>query len=305
MKSLIQKLVATPGPSGYEARVKDVVRVEIEPLVEDIQMDNLGNLIARIGKRSTNGHKIMLAAHLDEIGVIATYIDQSGFVRFIPVGGVRPENCVGACVHFLDGSTGIVGMENLKPDKGKPGFEHLFIDLGYNNHEDCPVRIGDMAVFQSSFVDMGKRLASKAMDDRIGVAVLIETMRFLSNPEIKSPHELLFVFTVQEEVGLRGATVAAYGLDPDIGLAVDVTRSGDTPNGIKMEVRLGKGPAIKIRDSGMLSDPRLVNWMIDTANHAKIPFQMEVLEAGSWCSIGLSFYTVSLYSHLLRNGGFG
>jgi putative aminopeptidase FrvX len=118
---------------------------------------------------------------------------------------------------------------------------------------------------------------SKAMDDRIGVAVLIEVMRNLKT----SPHELYFVFSTQEEVGLRGATTAAYAIDAEIGISVDVTGTGDTPRAAKMEVSLGKGPAVKVRDGGMLSDPRLVRWMADTAEKAKLPYQLEILEGGT------------------------
>jgi len=109
------------------------------------------------------------------------------------------------------------------------------------------------------------------------VAVMIEALKDLKF----SPHELYFVFSTQEEVGLRGATTAAYGVDPDLGLAVDVTRTGDTPKGVKMEVALGKGPTVKVRDSGMLADPRVVRWMAETAEKAGIPYQLEVLEAGT------------------------
>jgi endoglucanase len=124
---------------------------------------------------------------------------------------------------------------------------------------------------------MGKRLVAKAMDDRIACAVMIESLRAVK----ESTHELHFVFTTQEEVGVRGATTSAFGIDPDVGLAVDVTATGDTPKGSKMEVGLGKGPAIKVKDSGMLADPRVVNWMVKTAEKAKIPYQREVLEGGS------------------------
>ena len=140
----------------------------------------------------------------------------------------------------------------------------------------APLKVGDVAVFERPFSVLGNRLVSKAMDDRIAVTVMIETLRRLK----KSPHELYFVFTVQEEVGVRGATTAAFGIDPDLGLAVDVTMTGDTPKGVKMEVALGKGPAIKIKDAGSLSDPRVVHWMETTAQKAKIPYQMEILEFG-------------------------
>jgi endoglucanase len=153
----------------------------------------------------------------------------------------------------------------------------MYIDLGATNRQNCPVRVADVAVMERPFLDMGARLVSKAMDDRIGAAVLIETLRQISD----SPHELYFVFSVQEEVGIRGATPAAYAINPDLGIAVDVTRTGDTPNCKKMEVSLGKGPAIKVRDGGMLSDPRLVDWMARTAESVHIPYQLEILEGGT------------------------
>jgi endoglucanase len=137
--------------------------------------------------------------------------------------------------------------------------------------------VGDVAAFDRPLAELGSRLVSKAMDDRIGVAVLVETLRRMG----ESPNRVYFVFSVQEEVGLRGATTAAYEIDPEVGIAVDVTRSGDTPKGVKMDVSLGRGPAIKVRDSGMLSDPRVVDWMVRTAAEGQIPYQLEVLEAGT------------------------
>jgi endoglucanase len=167
-------------------------------------------------------------------------------------------------------------------DPGKlPSIDQLFIDVGAARREEVSLRVGDVAAFDRPFVDLGNRLVSKAMDDRISVAVLIEALRCLSNGNVHSPHELIFVFSVQEEVGVRGAVAAAFGVDPDLGLAVDVTGVGDTPKGARMEVALGKGPAIKVRDSGMLADPRLVDWMVRTAQSAGVPFQYEVLEGGS------------------------
>jgi putative aminopeptidase FrvX len=276
MRSLIQKLVETTSPSGYESKIRDVVLGEIEALADEHRVDALGNLIARKGQKSAHGRKIMLAAHMDEIGVIATHVDEDGFVRFTTIGGVRPINCIGGRVRFLNGALGVIGVERIDDPTKAPAFEQMFIDLGISNRKDCPVRVGDVAAFERPFVDLGNRLVSKAMDDRIGVAVLVETMRQLAS----TPHEIYFVFSVQEEVGIRGATAAAYGVDPDLGLAVDVTATGDTPKGIKMEVGLGKGPAIKVRDAGMLADPRVVDWMVRTAEKVKIPYQLEILERG-------------------------
>jgi len=277
MKSLIQKLVETPSPSGYEKMIRDLIRSEVENQVDEVRVDNLGNLIVRKGHRTPEGLRIMLAAHIDEIGVIATHIDENGFVRFLPIGGVRAYSCPGGRVRFLNGSLGVIGLEKLKDASKVPSFDQMFIDLGYSNQAECIIKVGDVAVFDRPFTDLGKRMVSKAMDDRIGVAVLIESIHRIE----ESPHEINYVFSVQEEVGVRGATTAAYGLDPDLGLAVDVTMVGDTPNGINMAVSLGKGPAIKVRDRGMLSDPRVVDWMTKTAESAGLPYQLEVLEAGS------------------------
>jgi putative aminopeptidase FrvX len=277
MKSLIQKLVELVGPSGYEQAVRDFVRGEIEGHVDEIRVDALGNLIARKGAKSAGGLRIMLSAHMDEIGVIATHIDENGFVRFTTIGGVRPLNCIGGRVHFLNGARGLIYMERLDEPSRVPSIENMYIDLGATSRAKCPVKVGDLAAFDRPFLDLENRLVSKAMDDRISVAVMVAALQ-----ELKStPNELYFVFSTQEEVGLRGATTAAYGVDPELGLSVDVTGTGDTPKGGKMEVGLGKGPAIKVRDGGMLSDPRVVRWMVETAQKAGLPYQLEVLEGGT------------------------
>jgi endoglucanase len=209
--------------------------------------------------------------------LIVTHVDENGFVRFTSIGGVYPRTLFGGRVQFLNGAAGVIGGE--KPDSVDKlhTLEKLFIDVGASGKADCPVKIGDLAIFERPMIDLGNRLVAKSMDDRIAVAVLIETLRKLEN----SPHEIYFVFSAQEEVGTRGATTAAYSIDPDLGLAVDVTATGDTPKGIRMAVKLGGGPAVKVRDAGMLSDPRVVRWMSDTAEAEKIPYQLEILEGGS------------------------
>jgi putative aminopeptidase FrvX len=274
MRSLIQKLVEATGPSGYESRVREVIRAEVEPYADEIRVDALGNLIVRKGQ---NGKKIMLSAHMDEIGVIITHIDEKGFARFTSLGGVRARHLPGGRVRFLNGASGVIGIEREDDDGSLPPLNQMFIDLGVSSREKCPVRLADVAAFDRPFVDFGDRLVSKAMDDRIGVAILIETLARIQHPA----QTLYFVFSVQEEGGLRGATTAAFGLDPDIGIAIDVTDTGDTPKGVKMEVALGKGPAIKVRDSGMLTDPRLVDLMVNTASKSGIPYQLEILEHGT------------------------
>jgi endoglucanase len=277
MKSLIQKLVEAVGPSGYEDQVREIIRAEVAPLADEVVVDALGNLIARKGKKTGKGKRVMLSAHMDEIGIIATHVDENGFVRFTGIGGVYPRYLPGGRVKFLNGTCGVIGSEKVDDPHANIPMDKLFIDVGAVSKAKCPVKVGDIAAFDRPFVDMGGRLASKAMDDRIAVAVLIEALRGMK----ASPNEVYFVFSTQEEVGLRGATTAAYGIDPEIGISVDVTLAGDTPRGITMDVALGKGPAIKVRDGGMLADPRIVRMMIETAEKAKMPYQLEVLEGGT------------------------
>jgi tetrahedral aminopeptidase len=277
MKALIEKLTQIPGPPGYEKQIRDAVRAEIEPYADEIRVDALGNLIARNGEAPDKGLRIMLTAHIDEIGVIATHIDEGGFIRFTNIGGVRRRYVPGGRVRFLDGTRGVIGTEKITNNFRVPALNKMYIDVGASSQADCPIEVGDVATFERPFTDLGKRMVSKAMDDRVGVALLIETLKKLK----ETPHQIYFVFSVQEEVGVRGATTAAFGVDPDLGLAVDVTRTGDTPKGIIMAVSLGKGPAIKVKDSGMIADPRVVEWMVNTASREKLPYQLEVLEGGS------------------------
>ncbi len=273
--ALIKKMVETPGPSGQEQLIRAAILEEIQGSADEIRTDAMGNLIARKGSKQPNGLRIMISAHMDEIGLMVTHVDEDGFVRFISIGGVSPLTCIGGRVIFMNGQRGVIGCERLEPN-ALPTLEKLFIDVGATSREDCPVKVGDVCGFERPFLDLGKHLVAKSMDNRISVVVAIEALRALK----ASPHEVYFVFSVQEEVGLRGSATAAYGLDPDVGLAVDVTRTGDTPRTAKMEVALDKGPAVKVRDSSFIADPRVVDWMATTAKAADIPYQMEVLEAG-------------------------
>ncbi|MCS6992294.1 MAG: M42 family metallopeptidase [Anaerolineales bacterium] len=274
MKSLLQKLTETFAPSGYEAAIREVIRAEIEPLADEIRVDALGNLIARKGK---GGKRIMVAAHMDEIGLIASHIDENGFVRFTTIGGVYPQMLMGARVRFYSGVPGIVYTEPLDKPTDTPAIEKMFIDVGATSRADCPVKVGEVAAFERPFLDLGDRLVAKSMDDRIGCLVAIEALRALKD----TPNEVYFVFTTQEEVGTRGAETSAFGIDPDLGFSLDVTSWGDTPGRKHFEMALGKGPAIKIKDGGMLSDPRIIRWMVNTAEAQGIPYQREVLLGGT------------------------
>jgi tetrahedral aminopeptidase len=279
MKQLIQTLTQIPAPSGREDELRAAVQKMIQPHADEIRVDALGNLIARKGKKAKNGKSIMLAAHLDEVGLIVSHVDADGFARFSVLGGLLPHRHVGARLKFLNGAAGVIGLERSAELKDRaPGLDKYFIDTGATNPVDSPVKVGDVAVFDADFHDLGKRVLSRALDNRIGVALLIESLRSLKS----SPHEIYFVFTVQEEVGVRGAGPAAYGLDPEIGLSVDVTPASDMPGAsLRNPIALGGGPAIKIKDTLMVSDPQLVDALRRIAEKNRLPLQMEVLEGGS------------------------
>ena len=279
MKQLLKTLTETFGPSGYEDAVRKIILKEVKPLADEVNVDALGNLIVRkkpsVGAKDPK--KIMLAAHMDEIGVIVSHVDKKGFVRFTNVGGAFGRYTLGARVRFLSEVTGVVGYDRLEQIDNILPISKMYIDVGATSREDCPVKVGDIAAFERSFIEMGDRVVAKSFDDRSGVVVLIETLRAIKS----TLNDLYFVFTTQEEVGTRGVGAAAFSINPDIGIAVDVTPTGDTPSSLKMVMELGKGPCVKFRDVGMISDPRVVDWMIQTAEKAKIPYQREVLLIGS------------------------
>ncbi len=277
MRDLTRKLTEIYGPSGFEDRIRAAIREEVEPLADEVRMTPLGSLVA-VKRGSGGGKRIMLDAHMDEIGVMVTYVDEKGFLRLTPIGGVSPLTCLGARVLFENGTLGVIGVEGKREDRSKvPRFEQLYIDVGATGPQDCPVRVGDAAVFVRPFVAQGRRWIAKAMDDRIGCAVLIETLRRLG----ETPHEVHFVFSVQEETTLSGARTAAYSVEPDLVIAVDVTGTGDTPEARPMAVELGKGPAVKVQDRGMVAHPLVRDLLVRAAEAADVPVQMEVLERGT------------------------
>ncbi|HOZ38972.1 MAG TPA: M20/M25/M40 family metallo-hydrolase [Anaerolineaceae bacterium] len=273
--TILQTLVETPGPSGSEHVIREKIKAEIEGHADEVYTDALGNLIARKGTLKEGGKRIMISAHVDEIGLMITHVDDNGFARFLPIGGINPLTCLGGRVLFMNGTQGVIGMERLEKDE-HPELGKYFIDTGATSKADSKVGVGDVCGFERPLLDLGIRVVAKSMDDRVAAAIAVEALK-----EVKpGVNELFFVFSVQEEVGIRGAITAAYGVDPEVGVAVDVTRTGDTPLGVKMEVALGNGPAIKVRDSSFIADPRVVKWMVSEAKAQKLPYQMEVLEAG-------------------------
>lgn len=273
---LIKKLVEAYGPSGFEDVMRDLIRPEIEAHADDVRVDAMGNLIAR-RKGDESGLKVMLAAHMDEIGLMVTHVTEEGFLRFTNIGGIYPHTLMGNRVQFADGTIGVIYSEKLEGSRKVHGLDKHYIDVGAGSREECPIGVGDAAGFSRTFLTQGNFLSAKSMDDRIGCAVAIEALQRLE----ETPHDVYVVFSAQEEVGTRGAQAAANAIEPDVGIAIDVTSTGDTPEAPTMAVKLGQGPAIKVKDSGMIAHSGLVRLMRQRAQAADIPYQLEVLDGGS------------------------
>lgn len=284
---LLKELCSIYSPSGNETRVRELIEDEIKDLVDEIYTDSLGNLIAR---KKGNGKKLMLAGHMDQIGLMVTFIDEKGFLRFTNVGGISTSISLSQRVIFENGIVGVIGSEHLESLKDLK-LDKLYIDIGAASREEAEkmVSIGDVAVYYSDFIVDGKKVITPALDDRIGCFIMIEALKHMK----ENKHDLYFVFTTQEELGIRGAKTAAYAVDPDFGIAFDVTATGDTPKAKTMAVKLGAGPAIKIKDNSVLCHPKVKGYMIEQAKKHNIPYQLEVLEFGG---------TDSGAIHLTRSG---
>ncbi len=275
MQDTLKLVTQVFGVSGNEEDIREVIYNEIKKYVDETRVDAMGNLIA-IKKGSKK--KIMLAAHMDEIGVIATFIDDNGFIRFSNVGGVSPFTSLGQRVRFRNGSTGTISAEEKLEDFKGLKLGKLFIDIGCKNRAEAErlVKVGDTANFVGDFYVQGSSAVSKAMDDRSGCAVLIELIKNMP----KTENEIYFVFTTQEEVGLRGAKTAAFGIMPDCAIAIDVTLTGDTPECGKREVKLGGGPAIKVKDNSYIAHPAIRRYLEELAGENGIPYTLELLDRG-------------------------
>ena len=279
---LIQSLVETWGPPGRESRIRAAIEQHVKGIVDETRTDRMGNLIAL--KRATvkppagaTPLRVMLSAHMDEIGFVVSHVDEKGFVRFTNVGGLRPQSMLGNRVVFENGALGTIQVDKgISAIDGLPKMTDLFIDVGATDAASSPVKVGDMGALLGTLVRQGNRLIAKSLDDRVGCAVVIEALRQIK----RTPHDIYAVFSVQEEVGIRGARTSAYAINPDIGIALDVTGTGDFPEASPMSVALGKGAAIKVQDSSVIADPRLRALMVQRAKEGRIPYQLEVLVAG-------------------------
>lgn len=284
---LLKRLCEAHGVPGREEAVRALVISELEQLCDEIRTDALGNVIA-FKKGSGHGPKVMLAAHMDEIGFLVSHVDEkSGFVRIDPVGGFDPRVLMAQRVVVHTESGDLVGIIGSKPphilseeERKKPvELKDLFIDLGLPADEvKKRVRIGDFVTLQQDFAEIGHLVSCKALDDRVGVYVMIEAVRRAK----KHVCDIYAVATTQEEVGVRGARVSSFNIAPDIGVALDVTVASDVPGVGEHEhvTKLGAGVAIKIKDSLSISNPKLVRAMRQIAEHKNIKYQMEILPRG-------------------------
>lgn len=284
---LLKKIVSTYSPAGNETRICQLIKKEVEPYADEIYTDALGNLIVR--KKGT-GKKVLLAGHMDQIALMVTYVDDKGFLRFTNIGGISPAITYSQRVIFENGTIGVIGCEKIDSLKDLT-LDKLFIDIGATSKEEAEERvsIGDVCVYYSEVIVDDRHMVAPALDDRIGCYIMIEILKTMKS----SKNDIYFVFTVQEEVGTRGAKTAGYAIEPDVAISFDVTATGDTPKARPMAVQLGHGPAVKVKDNSILCHPKVKNLMIDNAKKHSIPYQLEVLEFGG---------TDSGAIHLTRSG---
>ena len=284
---LLRALTQTPGIASHEDAVRALVRTELQSLVDDITVDVMGNLLGT--RRGTGGPRVAIAAHMDEIGFVVRHIDDAGFLRLQRVGGFDPRVLVAqrVAVSTRTGAalSGVLQLASKPIHLQQPGdtketrLEDLFVDLGLPVEAvNRQVEIGDMVTLDRDLAELGETIVSKALDDRLGVFVMIEALRKARG----SAATVVAVASTQEEVGLRGAMTAAHQVDADVAIALDVTIAGDIPGSPPSDVvtRLGGGTAIKLMDSSHIPHPGLVDHLRDIAERNQIPFQLEILPAG-------------------------
>ena len=272
---LIQTLSSAHGPSGDEADIRNILSELASPMADEVTWDTMGNLIVH---RKGPGSKVMLAAHMDSIGFIVTHIEKEGFLRMGKLGGISPKEAVYTPIRFKNGVRGVVVPEE-KADFGKLKLDECYIDIGARDEEQAKklVQVGDTAVYDSPCFLQGSGVISPYLDNRISCAVLLAVLERIQT----SVNDLYFVFTSQEEVGLRGAKTAAWAVDPDWAIAVDVTDVDDTPGSERSgTVQLGKGAAVKVMDSSIICHPEVVAKLEGLAQVQGISVQRDIMRGG-------------------------
>ena len=291
MKKMLEKFSNAPGISGFEGEIREIILGELEGFVDEIKIDEMGNLIAK-KNGDPDGKVIMLAAHMDEIGLMVRFIDSNGFIKFSKIGGINDQMLLNQDVYIQSSNGNVNGVIGSKPPhKMKKSernkvveYDKMFIDIGASSKDEAlkMVQIGDPIIIKQNFQDLGNSLVKgKALDNRAGCAVLVEVLK-----SANSSATIYGVGTVQEEVGLKGARTSAFSINPDMAFALDVTIAGDHP-GIKSEEapsKLGKGPTIVLADQsgdGIITPPIIKKLLITVAERENIPFQLEVSEGGT------------------------
>lgn len=283
---LLRKICETPGAPGYEERVRKLIYKEVKSYVDKCKIDKMGNLICI--KKGRKKKRVMVAAHMDEIAFIVNHIDDEGFIRFLPLGGFDPKTLTSQRV-IIHGKEDIIGVMGSKPvhimseaeRARKLSLSDFFIDTGLSGKEvKEKISIGDSITRERRLIEMGDCVNAKSIDNRVSVFILVETLKELA--KVSVPYDIYAVFTVQEEVGIRGATASSLGINPHFGFGLDTTVAYDLPGAKPEEVvtSLGKGTAIKIIDGSVICDRRMVAYLKETAENFNIKWQSEILPKG-------------------------
>lgn len=294
---LLKNICEVPGAPGFEDKIRAFVIKEIKSLVDEVSVDNMGNVIAF--KKGVNSQKVMVAAHMDEIGFIVTHIDDNGFLKFHTLGGFDPKTLTAQRV-IIHGKKDLIGVMGAKPihvmsaaERNKaPQINDYFIDLGMNKKEvEKYIGVGDPITRERGLIEMGDCVNCKSLDNRVSVFILIETLKALKGKKL--PFDLYAAFTVQEEVGIRGAQVATLSIQPDYAFCLDTTIAFDVPGAQAHEkiTSLGKGAGIKIMDSRTICDSRMVKFMKQVAKRNKVKWQPEILTGGGTDTMALQQMT--------------
>ena len=280
MYGLLKELLPLkPSISGREQGIRDLIKEKMAPLCDTVEVDAMGNLICLKKGKGAAPRRVLLAAHMDEIGFIVNFIEDSGFLRVAPIGGIDYTAAVGSLVVFENGTKGVLVSESDRKSGEAPKAEKCYVDIGAKNRREAErrLKIGDCCALCPTLTRLlGDRITGRPLDDRIGCAVMLDIARRLSAPD----DDIYYVFSVQEEVGCRGAKPAAFGIAPDIALIFDVTATGDTVGAAPMAVKLGGGAAVKIKDRSVICDAALVSELLAVAKAEKITAQCEILTFG-------------------------
>ena len=293
---LLKRICETPGTSGFEKLIRDLVLEAVKPLADEVSIDAMGNVIAV--KKGKEAKRVMVAAHMDEIGFIVTHIDDDGFIRIHTLGGFDPKTLTAQRV-IIHGKKDIIGVMGSKPihimkpeERTKaPQIGDYFVDTGMKKEEvEKYISVGDPITRERELIEMGDCVNAKSLDNRVSVFILLEVLRRLKNEEV--PYDIYAVFTVQEEVGLRGAISSAHLINPHFGFGLDVTIAFDVPAAQphEMVTKLGEGTAIKIMDGSTICDYRMVDYLKKQAGENSIKWQPEILTAGGTDTAGIQRY---------------